>query len=260
MLADVPPGAVPATVPGAVLLAGIVGSTAYGFAHAGSDVDRLGLFATPTEKLHGLHRPAESHVSTGPDLTLHEAAKWCRLALGCNPTASELVWLPDELYETRTPLGEELIGIRAAFLSAPAVRKAYLGYADQQFRKLLTRDTTDPATRRRAAKHARHLVRLVEQAVRLHRTGRNLIRLPDPERIRELGERIADRPAVAESLLADAADRLAGPGVLPAAPDPRPAEDWLRRVRAAHYTPPQGPLHTPGAPAQSTGGALGPTG
>ncbi|MFE7594530.1 DNA polymerase beta superfamily protein [Kitasatospora sp. NPDC057512] len=248
------------SVPGTVLLSGIVGSTAYGFAHAGSDLDRLGLFATPTEELHGLHRPAESRVTTAPDLTLHEAAKWCRLALSCNPTASELVWLPDGLYEVRTPLGDELVGLRTAFLSAPAVRKAYLGYADQQFRKLLTRDTTDPATRRRAAKHARHLVRLVEQAVRLHETGHQLIRLPDPERIRELGERIADRPTLAEDLLADAADRLAGPGVLPAAPDPRPVEAWLRRVRAAHYTPPQEPLHNPGTPAQSTGGALGPTG
>ncbi|MEE1785662.1 nucleotidyltransferase domain-containing protein [Streptomyces sp. SP17BM10] len=224
--------------PGTVLLAGIVGSTAYGFAHAGSDIDRLGLFATPTEELHGLHRPAESHVTTRPDATLHEAAKWCRLALSCNPTASELVWLPDDLYDTRTPLGDELIGIRSSFLSAPAVRRAYLGYADQQLRKLSTRDTADATSRRRAAKHARHLARLVEQAVRLHETGTNLVRLPDPERIRDLGERIADDPAAARPLLAAAADRLDHPGVLPAAPDPRPAEAWLRRVRAAHYTPP----------------------
>ncbi|MFD0277758.1 DNA polymerase beta superfamily protein [Kitasatospora sp. NPDC127111] len=224
--------------PGTVLLSGVVGSTAYGFAHAGSDVDRLGLFAAPTEDFHGLHRPAESHVTTEPDVTLHEAAKWCRLALTCNPTASELAWLPDELYETRGPLGEELISIRASFLSAKAVRNSYLGYADQQFRKLLTRDTSDPVTRRRAAKHGRHLVRLVEQGVRLHETGENVVRLPDPERIRELGERIADHPADAEPLLAAAAERFARPGVLPAAPDPRPAEAWLRRVRAAHYTPP----------------------
>ncbi|MFI6849021.1 nucleotidyltransferase domain-containing protein [Kitasatospora sp. NBC_00085] len=229
------------TAPGTVLLAGVVGSTAYGFAHAGSDIDRLGLYAAPTEEFHGLHRPAESHVTTGPDVTLHEAAKWCRLALTCNPTASELAWLPDGLYETRSPLGEELIAIRASFLSAKAVRSSYLGYADQQFRKLLTRDTTDPATRRRAAKHARHLVRLVEQGVRLHETGENVVRLPDPERVRELGERIADHPATAEPLLAAAAERLARPGVLPAAPDPRPAEAWLRRVRAAHYTPPAPP-------------------
>ncbi|MFG3050912.1 DNA polymerase beta superfamily protein [Kitasatospora sp. NPDC048239] len=226
---------------GTVLLSGVVGSTAYGFAHAGSDIDRLGLFAAPTEEFHGLHRPAESHVTTEPDLTLHEAAKWCRLALTCNPTASELVWLPDDLYEVRTPLGEELIAIRDTFLSARAVRSSYLGYADQQFRKLLARDTADPATRRRAAKHARHLVRLVEQGVRLHATGENVVRLPDPERVRDLGERIADRPATAERLLADADERLTGPGVLPSSPDPRPAEAWLRRVRAAHYTPPAPP-------------------
>ncbi|WP_369183455.1 nucleotidyltransferase domain-containing protein [Streptomyces sp. Y1] len=239
MPASTPPPVSPgAGAPGTVLLAGIVGSTAYGFAHAGSDVDRLGLFATPTEELHGLDRPAESYVTTAPDLTLHEAAKWCRLALNCNPTASELVWLPDDLYETRTPLGAELVAIRSTFLSAPAVRRAYLGYADQQFRKLLTRDTAEPAARRRAAKHARHLVRLTEQAVRLHETGRHLIRLPDPERVRELGERIADRPDSAELLLAAAAERLSRPGVLPDAPDRRPAEAWLRRVRAAHYRPP----------------------
>ncbi|MER6360016.1 nucleotidyltransferase domain-containing protein [Kitasatospora sp. NPDC001527] len=231
---SVPPVSVP---PGTVLLSGIVGSTAYGLAHAGSDVDRLGLFAAPTERFHGLHRPAESQVTTAPDRTLHEAAKWCRLALGCNPTASELVWLPDDLYEVRTPLGEELIGIRRSFLSARAVRNAYLGYATQQFRKLRTRDTSDPASRARAAKHARHLVRLLDQAVRLHEAGHNLVRLPDPERVRELGERIADDPDRAERLLTAAADRLDRPGVLPERPDERPADAWLRRVRTAHWTP-----------------------
>ncbi|GAA2810598.1 nucleotidyltransferase domain-containing protein [Kitasatospora sp. CM 4170] len=236
-----PTGLPAADLPGTVLLSGIVGSTAYGFAHAGSDTDRLGLFAAPTEEFHGLHRPAESRVTTEPDLTLHEAAKWCRLALTCNPTASELAWLPDDLYEVRSPLGEELIAIRTSFLSAKAVRNSYLGYADQQFRKLLTRDTADPAARRRAAKHARHLVRLVEQGVRLHETGENVVRLAEPERVRELGERIADRPALAEPLLADAAERLSRAGVLPAEPDPRPAEAWLRRVRAAHWTPPVPP-------------------
>ncbi|WP_380277979.1 DNA polymerase beta superfamily protein [Kitasatospora purpeofusca] len=223
------------TAPGTVLLSGIVGSTAYGLAHAGSDLDRLGLFAAPTEGLHGLHRPAESHVTTAPDRTLHEAAKWCRLALACNPTASELVWLPDDLYEVRTPLGEELIAIRRSFLGARAVRDAYLGYATQQFRKLRTRDTADPATRARAAKHARHLVRLLDQAVHLHEAGHNLVRLPDPERVRELGERIADAPDRAERLLAAAAERLDRPGVLPDRPDERPADAWLRRVRAAHW-------------------------
>ncbi|MFD7300744.1 DNA polymerase beta superfamily protein, partial [Streptomyces pharetrae] len=37
-----------------ILLSGVVGSTAYGLAHEDSDVDRLGVFAAPTESLHGL--------------------------------------------------------------------------------------------------------------------------------------------------------------------------------------------------------------
>jgi uncharacterized protein len=89
----------------AVLLSGIVGSTAYGLARPGSDVDRLGLFAVPTEQLHGLRRPPESHVTHEPDSTLHEAAKWARLALRSNPTVLELAWLPDGLYDERARSG-----------------------------------------------------------------------------------------------------------------------------------------------------------
>ncbi len=44
--------------PGTVLLAGIVGSTAYGLAGPDSDVDRLGVFAAPTLSLLGLDAPA----------------------------------------------------------------------------------------------------------------------------------------------------------------------------------------------------------
>ncbi|PYC83818.1 nucleotidyltransferase [Streptomyces tateyamensis] len=220
-----------------VLLAGVVGSTAYGLAHAGSDLDRLGLYAVPTEELHGLERPNESVVSTEPDRTFHEAAKWCRLALAGNPTVSELVWLPAELYEVSTPLGAELIGLRGHLLSAPAIRSAYLGYATQQFRKLAGSISS------RRAKHARHLVRLLEQGVRLHETGELRVRLADPERVRELGERIAADPALAEPLLAAAAERLARPGVLPATPDRAPVEDWLRRVRLAHLSAPRPRAH-----------------
>ncbi|MBF9068406.1 nucleotidyltransferase domain-containing protein [Streptacidiphilus fuscans] len=220
---------------GRVLLEGVVGSTAYGLAHAGSDVDRLGVYAAPTERLFGLHRPGESVVTTAPDRTLHEAAKWCRLALSANPTASELVWLPEDGYLTRTALGEELIGIRRSFLSARAVRNAYLGYATQQFRKLVAKEARDdgpgavpPA---RLAKHARHLLRLLEQGVHLHRTGELRVRVDDPARLRADGERIAARPGEAEALLAAAEEAFSSPGVLPAAPDERPAEAWLVRVR-----------------------------
>ena len=153
-------------IPGTVLLAGVVGSTAYGLAHAGSDTDRLGVFAAPTETFHDLTFPRESHVTTHPDATYHEARKFCRLVLGCNPTVTELLWLPGDLYEVTTPSGAELVAMRSGFLSARGVRNAYLGYATQQFRKLETRGdgSFSADTRKRTAKHARHLWRLVQQA------------------------------------------------------------------------------------------------
>lgn len=119
-------------LPGSVLLSGIVGSTAYGLAGPDSDVDRLGLYAAPTAHFHGLRPPtgrAASVVTTSPDATFHEALKYVTLALTVNPTVTELLWLPDHLYETRTALGDELIGIRGCLLSAKRVRDAYLGYA-----------------------------------------------------------------------------------------------------------------------------------
>ena len=93
------------SIPPNVLLSGIVGSTAYGLATEDSDVDRLGVFAAPTERLVGLHPPQPSVVSSKPDATFHEAGKFAALALKVNPTITELMWLPDDLYETRTGLG-----------------------------------------------------------------------------------------------------------------------------------------------------------
>lgn len=227
------------TVPN-VLLSGIVGSTAYGLAHEGSDIDRLGMFAAPTAALHGLHGPKESHVTTHPDSTLHEAAKWCRLALSCNPTAMELAWLPDELYEVRTPLGDELIALRTSFLSAKRVRDAYLGYATQQFRRLENRGdgSFSADTRKRTAKHARHLKRLCHQGLELYTTGRFTIRVESPQEYREFGERVAADASVARPLLAyyeKAFDET--PTVLPDRPDEAPVEAWLHRVRAHFYAP-----------------------
>lgn len=223
-----------------VLLSGIVGSTAYGLAREGSDVDRLGVFAAPTEELHGLRPPKESHVTTAPDRALHEAAKWCRLALGGNPTVTELVWLPDELYEVRTQLGDELIALRTALLSASRVRAAYLGYATQQFKRLPVRDggRLSAVVRRRTAKHARHLKRLCRQGFELYATGRLTIRVEDPDAYHRFGEQVADDPSVALVLLRRYEDAFDGTrSVLPKEPDEPAVEAWLRRVRAHHYAP-----------------------
>ena len=224
--------------PGTVLLAGIVGSTAYGLARPGSDVDRLGVFSVPTLSLLGLDAPVLSRVSVHPDVTMHEAGKAARLLLSANPTLTELLWLPEELYERRTPLGDELVDIRAAFLSAERVRDAYLGYASQQFRKLLgrTKGTFSAEVRDRTAKHARHLKRLVDQGFALYATGSVTVRLADPQSYLDFGERAAGDPDVARPMLAQAQDRFDRTrSVLPAEPDRGRVQDWLLRVRDAFW-------------------------
>jgi predicted nucleotidyltransferase len=219
---------------GTVLLSGIVGSTAYGLAGPGSDVDRLGMFAAPTNALLGLHTPAQSHVTSRPDVTFHEAGKAARLILSGNPTATELLWLPDYLYETRTPLGEEMIALRGSFLSSKRVHDAYLGYAAQQFRRLIAKDgrTSAEDGSGRIAKHARHLMRLVDQGLELLTKGSVGVRLADPERYLDFGRRVAADPRAAAPFMAQAEERFKSARiVLPAEPDTAAVEAWLLRVR-----------------------------
>ena len=218
-----------------VLLEGIVGSTAYGLAGPQSDVDRLGVFAAPTVAFHGLNPPQESIVERDPDRTLHEAGKYCRLALSGNPTAIELLWLPAELYEVRTPLGDELVGLRSAFLSAPRVKDAFLGYASQQLDRLVNKRRSGNWLDRRAAKHARHMLRLIDQGLALYETGILPILLADPERYLDFGAHVEADPSLAGPVLAQARERFAAARtVLPEHPDEAAVERWLVRVRAAN--------------------------
>jgi predicted nucleotidyltransferase len=215
-----------------VLLRGIVGSTAYGLAGPHSDVDRLGVYAAPTRSFHGLHLPIDRYASVvehePEDLTLHEARKFCLLALSANPTVTELLWLPG--YEIRTPLGAELIGIRRAFLCAARVRDAYLGYADQQLTRLLNKGAD-----RRTAKHARHLLRLLHQGEQLYATGELTVRLADPGRYHDFGAAVAADPTLARAALDEARQRFSTIGtVLPERPDETAVQTWLLRVRKEH--------------------------
>jgi uncharacterized protein len=224
-----------------VLLAGVNGSTAYGLATEDSDVDRIGCYAAPTSQFHGLHLPigkAATWVSTKPDAVYHEAGKLASLLLKGNPTVTEICWL--NAYEVMTPEGEALIAIRTSFLSARAVRDAYLGYATQQFGRIRNRGdgSFSADTRKRTAKHARHLWRLIHQGGELHQTGRLPIRLA-PEHAdycRAFGEDVAaGNLGVAEWMLRGAEETFAAPGVLPARPDEAKVEAWLQDVRRAYW-------------------------
>ena len=214
-----------------IILSGVVGSRAYGLSTPESDIDRLGFFVTPTDLLLGLRRPAETQVRTKPDVTLHEVGKAVRLLIGANPTVTELLWLDE--HEVSTRYGEDLVGLRRAFLSARTVRNAYFGYATQQLRRLMALEGAEAGTAR-IEKHARHLRRLLEQGLQLWRSGELSVRVEDRQAYFDFGEAVVAHPEVAASLLAryeEAFDSTAT--VLAEEPDERAINNWLVRLRVA---------------------------
>ncbi len=235
------------TTPDNILLLGVVGSTAYGLNTPESDIDRLGLYAAPTELFHGLYPPVDKQgtvVTTKPDATYHEALKYVRLAMRGNPTVTELMWL--DKYEVATPLGQFLINRRQSLLSAKRIRDAYFGYATSQFSRLFNRGdgSFSADTRKRTAKHARHLLRLLDQGFELYSTGHLTIVVDNPQRYFDFGMAVSEFDHTADYWIgAERAkeelhnaelkfDSVRSP--LPESPDDGVVEAWLRTVRW-HY-------------------------
>lgn len=220
-----------------VLLSGVVGSVAYGLDTEDSDVDRLGVFAYYTAYLLGLSPVKDTITTTKPDSTMHEAAKFVRLALNVNPTVTELLWL--EKYEKITDFGRELISLRKDFLSKSKVRNAYLGYAVQQFRRLEARrdGSFSSDTKKRTAKHARHLARLIDQGRLLYQDGELHVKLKNPQWYHEFGERVANGDlGLAVHLISNASDDFNRiKSCLPDVPNAYKVEGWLLSVRRHFY-------------------------
>ncbi|MFF7248441.1 DNA polymerase beta superfamily protein [Embleya sp. NPDC008237] len=223
------------------LLMGVVGSTAYGLATAESDEDLLGLYIADTRKVLGLdgaNVTSGSRVTTKPDVTMHELGKYCGLALKCNPTVTELLWLPE--YRVETEAGRRLRALRGAFLSTEYVRSAYGGYAVQQARRLLGRHEAGKEgfsadTAKRTAKHGRHCLRLLFQGQQLLRTGELLLDVSaHREDLFAVGRLAAEDPAAftlrfeQEKAALDAID-----SVLPDRPDREAIETLVVDLRLA---------------------------
>lgn len=220
-----------------IILSGVVGSVAYGLDTSESDLDRLGVFVHPTDYFFGINQPEDTITTTKPDITLHEAAKFVRLALNANPTVTELLWL--DQYEQYTEYGRMLVDIRSYFLSDIRVRNAYFGYATQQFKRLEGRGdgSFSSDTRKRTAKHARHLARLLHQGFQLYTTGELTVKLDNPKFYLDFGESVADGNLnVAKKLLHDTEIKFTyAKSVLPTNPDEVKVEIWLRKIRRYFY-------------------------
>lgn len=223
-----------------IILQGVVGSQAYGLAHANSDIDRLGVYVAPLREIlsvTGQSKGDQSKVNktTYGDLTLHEVQKFLRLALQCNPTIMELLWLP--IYDVKDSYGEALVGLRHACLSKRAIN-AYMGYVMQQAQRLVNRGGTfDPDLKKRTEKHGRHCWRLLIQGEKLALTGELTVKLSESEadECRKAGQ-IAERtPQSFFDYVRSHVDRIEKQGhVLPETPDTDTVNEVLFTIRMAN--------------------------
>lgn len=208
----------------------VMGSRAFGLATEASDTDRRGVYLAPTPLFWRFEKPP-THVD-GPreEEFSWELERFCELALRANPNILECLHSP--LVERLTPVGEELLSLRGAFLSRQA-HTTFTRYAHSQHAKLLADVRIHGAPR---WKHAMHLLRLLLSCRDLLRTGRLDIgagahrdRLLAVKR-GELAWAEADAWMTRLTAESDAA-LTATP--LPAEPDRARVEDFLLRTRRA---------------------------
>ena len=133
----------------------IVGSRAQGLAGPGSDTDRRGVFLPAAADHWSLAGVPHTITDDDAEESAWELERVLRLALKANPTVLEALFSP--LVEFATPLGEELLALRPAFLSK-RLHATCGNYSDAQFALL---DKRRAAGKTVNVKHAAHLVRLL---------------------------------------------------------------------------------------------------
>lgn len=151
----------------------VVGSRAYGLATDASDVDRRGIYLPPAELHWSLYGVPEQLESRETEECYWEMQKFVSLALKANPGILECLYTP--LVETVTPVAEELLSMRASFLSR-LVHQTYGGYVMSQFKKLEQDLRTLGAPK---WKHAMHLLRLLISGATVLREGHVPVRMEE---------------------------------------------------------------------------------
>lgn len=133
----------------------VIGSRAYGLEHAESDTDRRGIYVPPAELHWSLYGVPEQLENDASQEVYWEVQKFLVLALKANPNVLECLYTPR--VELVTPLAEELLAMRKAFLSR-IVYQTYNGYVMSQFKRMQAHVRNHGEVK---WKHVMHLIRLL---------------------------------------------------------------------------------------------------
>jgi uncharacterized protein len=133
----------------------VIGSRAYGLDTDDSDTDRRGIYLAPAELQWSLFGAPEQFEDNAAQSCYWELQKFLTMALKANPNILECLYSP--MVEKATPLAEELLAGRQAFLSQ-MIFQTFNGYAMSQFKKI-EQDLRNSGEIK--WKHAMHLLRLL---------------------------------------------------------------------------------------------------
>jgi predicted nucleotidyltransferase len=180
-------------------LAGYVGSIAHGTAgDVIDDIDLMGVYIAPASHYYGLtsfEHVSKVGVAEHYDFALYEIRKYFRLLLKSNPNVISLLWLPENMYVTRSWWGQMLLERRSMFMSK-MLYKSFGGYAHAQLQKM-TRASTDQAyqgAKRRQryeqfgydCKNAAHLIRLLRMGIEALTTGEINVQRHDAPQLKDI--------------------------------------------------------------------------
>jgi hypothetical protein len=210
------------------IYAAVVGSRAFGLDTDASDTDTRGVYVAPTESFWSLAKPPTHVDGPEPEWFSWEVERFCELALKANPNLLEVLHSPQVVRQT--PLGEELIDLREAFLSQLAYQ-TYSGYVLSQFKKLEADFRRDGAPK---WKHVMHLIRLLLAAHSLLLEARLVVDVgPHRDRLLAVKRGELSWPEVEQWRLGlhEELDNALRRSVLPATPDVARVDAWLRSVR-----------------------------
>jgi len=99
----------------------ISGSTSYGTNTPESDLDIRGVFRFPKEKYLTLKEPLPQISDESNDITFYSLKRFFELIKTANPNMIELLWIPDDCVEYKSPIMQKIIDNRLLFIS----KKAY---------------------------------------------------------------------------------------------------------------------------------------
>lgn len=189
------------------ILKGYRGSIAHGTFEESvtkDDKDIMGIYIPPEDVTFGINnmetiermieeQHSQKRMSVW-DIVYYSLPKYLNLIMKQNPNVISLLWLEEQHYIKRTPLGNKLIEVRHKLLSKDCY-KSYCGYARSQLHRMTHVAPTGQLGKKRKeliaqygydVKNAGHLIRLLKMGIETLTTGEVTVHRPDSAMLLEI--------------------------------------------------------------------------